>query len=951
MSQDRRRYRPDRDERYGRLHRFGEGEAFVDRRASPVIRGPADRACGKAAKALGSGPDAGRTAITDASGRAMSSTLDANPSMLADVVLRDGSTMRLRPPVDGDAADLVGFFDGLSDRSVYLRFHGRPSIDEALVAPVLDPDWAERGALVGAAGGQIVALASFVRLRDMRTAEVAFAVADAFQGRGIGTRMLEQLAGVAAGVGIEEFVAEVMADNVAMLRVFADAGFEVTRVTTFGETEVRLQLQATDTLRAHVDERDHVAVAASLRPFFAPATVAVVGASVRRGSIGGELFRNVLRGEFVGAAYPVNRTAEPVAGVQAYPSVGDVPAAVDLAVICVPGPAVLDAVADALAAGVRAICVISAGFAETGEEGVERQRRLLELVRAHGARLLGPNCLGIAVAGPRLNATFGPRALPPGNVGFSSQSGALGLALLERADERGLGLSSFVSIGNKADVSSNDLLEYWEDDPETEVVVLYLESFGNPRKFARVARRVARTKPIVAMKAGRTASGARAASSHTAALAGSEAAVDALFREAGVLRVETLEELLDVTSLLAGQPLPRGRNVAVLTNAGGLGILCADACESAELSLPELAPATREALRAVLPVEASIANPIDMLGSATAETYERVLPIILADSGVDAVIVLFVPPVVAGADEVAEAIARALDAAPHDKPVLASVISAAGTPAALRRGRATPFAYPESAARSLGRVVERAEWLRRPQGRVPNVADIDREAARTVVADTRDRWLTPEETRRLLSAYRVPLVAERRVDSVDAAVAAAMEVGFPVVVKSALPGAHKTELGAVALDLRDDEAVRAAAERIGAPLLIQPLVTGGVELLVGAIQDPVFGPLVALGPGGTLAELIGDAGFRLAPLTDLDADELVSSGKVGVLVDGFRGSPPADRRAVVDLVVRIGRLAADVPEVAEVDLNPVIAGPDGCVAVDARIRIAPATRRRDAKTW
>jgi acetyl coenzyme A synthetase (ADP forming)-like protein len=873
-------------------------------------------------------------------------------ALVADVVLRDGSTMRLRPPVAADADELVGFFRRLSDRSVYLRFHGYPRLDENLVAPVVEPDWNERGALVGTAAGNIVALASYVRLRQPLSAEVAFAVADEFQGRGIATRMLEQLAASAAAVGIEEFVAEVMADNGPMLRVFADAGFAVTRATSAGETEVRLRLASTEAYRSHVDERDHVAVAASLRPFFAPATVAVVGASIRRGSIGGELFRNVLRGEFAGAVYPVNRTGEAVAGVQGYASVGDIPTTIDLAVICVPGPAVRAAAEDALAAGVRALCVISAGFAETGADGIARQERLLELVRAHGARLLGPNCLGIAVAKTQLNATFGPRALPAGNVGFSSQSGALGLALLERADERGLGLASFVSIGNKADVSSNDLLEYWEDDDETEVIVLYLESFGNPRKFARVARRVARTKPIVAMKAGRTATGARAASSHTAALAGSEAAVDALFQQTGVLRVETLEELLDVTSLLAGQPLPRGRNVAVLTNAGGLGILCADACEAAGLALPELASATRDALSSILPVEASLSNPVDMLGSATAETYERVLPILLADPGIDALIVLFVPPVVAGAHEVADAIARAVECAPRsDKPVLASVISAGGTPAALLDSGATPFAYPESAARSLGRVAERAEWLRRPQGRLPEVAGIDVDAARAVFTGATDRWLTPGETRRLLDAYSLPLVSERRVDSVEAAVAAAAELGFPVVVKSAVPGAHKMEIAGVALDLRDDAAVRAAAERIGAPLLVQPLIRGGVELLVGAVNDPVFGPLVALGPGGTFAELIGDAGFRLAPLTDVDAEELVSAGKVGLLVDGFRGAEPADRRAVADVVLRIGRLIADAPEIAEIDLNPVIAGPDGCVAVDARIRCSPVSRRRDAKTW
>ena len=495
-----------------------------------------------------------------------------------------------------------------------------------------------------------------------------------------------------------------------------------------------------------MDERDHVAVAASLQPFFAPATVAVIGASARAGTIGGELFRNVLRSEFRGIAYPVNRSGEPVAGVRAYRSVAEIGQSVDLAVICLPGAAVLDAAQEALGAGVRALCVVSAGFAEIGAEGETRQDRLLELVRSYGARLLGPNCLGIAVADIRLNATFGPRALPPGNVGFSSQSGALGLALLERAAVRNLGLSAFVSVGNKADVSSNDLLEYWEDDPETDVVLLYLESFGNPRKFARVARRVARTKPIVAMKAGRTAAGARAASSHTAALAGSEAAVDALFNQAGVLRVDTLEELLDVTGLLATQPLPRGRRVAVLTNAGGLGILCTDACESAGLSLSPLSDETLSALRDVLPAEASVANPIDMLGSAVGETYEQVLPLLLRDQNVDAVIVLFVPPVVAGAEEVADAIARAVEReGSGGKPVLASVISSDGTPARLLSAPVASFDFPESAARALGRAAERSDWLRRPQGRIPELDGIDQSAAQRLIDDAGEGWLGADE--------------------------------------------------------------------------------------------------------------------------------------------------------------------------------------------------------------
>jgi acetyl coenzyme A synthetase (ADP forming)-like protein len=868
----------------------------------------------------------------------------------ADVVLRDGSTMRFRPPGRDDSDQLLAFFRGLSDESLYRRFHGHPSVGAETVEPMLAPDWTERGALVGVMGDRVVAAANYVRLRDARTAEVAFAVADEFQGRGIATRLLEQLAAAAAAVGIEEFVAEVMLDNGAMLRVFADAGFETTRETVLGTAEVHLTLAPTDRLRARVDERDHLGVVSSLQPFFLPQRVAVIGASPREGSIGGELFRNILRADFLGACFPVNRSAASVAGVRAYPSVAAIGEPIDLAVICLPGPAVLDAAAEALAGKVRALCVISAGFAEIGAEGQARQDELVALVRKHGARLLGPNCLGIAASAPQLNATFGPRALPRGNVGFSSQSGALGLAVLERAAERRLGLSAFVSVGNKADISSNDLLEYWEDDPETDVVLLYLESFGNPRKFARVARRVARRKPIVAMKAGRTSAGARAASSHTAALAGSEAAVDALFHQAGVLRVDTLEELLDVTGLLAGQPLPRGRNVAVLTNAGGLGILCADACEAAGLILPTLADSTVEALRGILPAEASVANPIDMLGSAVGTTYEEALPLLLDDPGIDAVIVLFVPPVVAGADEVAEAVARASGRG-GDKPVLVSIISGGGTPDALLDVPVASFAYPESAARALGRAAARAEWLRRPQGRVPDVEGVDAKRATAIAREAGDRWLTAAETRALLESYAIPVVAERAAATVDEAAAAAAELGYPVVLKTAVSGVHKTEIGGVALDLRDEAALRDAAGRIGAPFLVQPLVRGGVELLVGAVEDPVFGPLVALGPGGTLAELIGAATFRLAPLTDADADELVQTDKVARLLGGFRGAPAADVRSVTELLLRVGRLVDDVTELAELDLNPVIAGTHGCVAVDARIRVAPQRAARPAKTW
>jgi acetyl coenzyme A synthetase (ADP forming)-like protein len=853
--------------------------------------------------------------------------------------------LRLRPVGPADEVELVRFFQRLSPESRYLRFQGATTIDARAVQPFLRADDAALS-LVGELGGEPVALATYVTLRDPSRAEVAFAVADSLQRRGVGPRLLERLAGHAERAGIDEFVAQVLPQNAAMLKVFADAGFTTTRSLAGGVVEVRLELAPTEAYRAATDARDHLAVARSLAPFFAPRSVAVIGASARRGTIGGELFRNILSGDFTGAAYPVNAKGAPVGGVPGYASIADVPEAVDLAVVCVPGAAVIDAARAALERGVKALCVISAGFAESGRDGAARQDELLALVRSHGARLIGPNCLGIAAAAPRLNATFAGRQFPAGRAAFSSQSGALGIALLEQADARGLGLSSFVSIGNKADVSSNDLLEYWEDDPETDLVLLYLESFGNPRKFARVAKRVARSKPILAMRSGTSRAGARAACSHTAALAGSDAAVEALFAQAGVLRASTLEELIDTAVLLSQQPLPRGNRVAVITNAGGLGILAADACDQSGLVLPELAEETRSRLAAILPPEASTANPVDLLGSADGATYERVLPVLLDDPGVDALLVLFVLTVVADTDDVVAAIARAAQEAV--KPVVPVVLSADGAP----RGS---FAYPESAARALGLVAKRSAWLRRPEGVVPRLDSLDRPAARAVVdealAAADDRWLEPPQVRRLLAAYGVPLVPEVTATTPAAAAQAAARLGLPAVVKTAVAGAHKTDSGGVALDLRTEAEVQEAAERIGGPVIVQPFLKGGVELLAGVVQDPVFGPLVAFGPGGTLAELIGGTRFALAPLTDVDVEVALTTGKAAKLLAGWRGAPAADATAVADVLHRLSQLAVDLPEIAELDLNPVLATPTGAVAVDARVRVGRSALRASAKTW
>ncbi len=886
----------------------------------------------------------------------MATPIEAASARTRDVILRDGRTLRLRPPAASDHERVRQFFAGLSERSRYLRFHGFRDVDDALVRAQLEPDWDELGVLIGEldrdGSPEVVALASYIRLRDRSRAEVAFAVTDELQGHGVGTRLLEQLAHDAQRSGIAVFEAETLATDAPMLRVFEGAGFAIRRRREGGTVETELQIESSDDYLARVDARDHVGISASLQPFFHPASVAVVGASPRPGSIGGELFRNIISGGFTGVAYPLNRPGAPVSGVAGFADWSRLPGPVDLAVVCVPGPAVLDAVGAALDHGVRAVCVISAGFAETGADGAALQERLLARVRGAGARLIGPNCLGLAVAGVRMNATFAARSFPPGRIGFSSQSGALGLAVLETATRRGLGLSAFVSVGNKADISSNDLLEFWEDDPETDLVLLYMESFGNPERFGRIARRVARTKPILALKGGTTSQGARAAGSHTAAMAGSDAAVDALFRQAGVIRSRTLEELLDVASLLSSQPLPKGNRVAIVSNAGGLGILCTDACVGAGLELAGLSADTQRRLREVLPAEASVANPVDMLGSATAATYEQALPVVLSDETVDAVIVLFVPPVVATASDVAEALTRAVAAAEWTTPVLGVIVGdhTVGPGEGYAR-----FEYPESAARALGRVVERRLWLRRPAGTVPRLDDLRRADARELVevalGSAASAWLDADTAWAVLGCYGIPCVPQRTAGSAAAAAAAASELGLPAVVKTAAAGVHKSDTGGVELGLRSARAVRAAAARIGPPVVVQAMASGGVELLAGVVRDPVFGPLIAFGPGGTQAELFRDTRFSLAPLTDVDARELVAAGAAGRLVRGFRGAPPCDQAALAGVLHRLAALATDLPEVSELDLNPLIAGPDGCVAVDARVRVARDRRDPGRKTW
>lgn len=873
------------------------------------------------------------------------------------VLLRDGGQVLIRPYTPADRPAVAALLQRLSPESVRLRFHVRGvRVDERTI------DFATAGhALVAQIGERLVALASYARLRDPQRAEVAILVEDAEQGRGIGTVLLERLASDARREGVERFVAQVLGANQRMLALVHNLGFRTTRTWEQGAVEVELDLRPVPQYVAQVDARRHVAAIASLAPLFRPRAVAVVGASRQRGAIGHELFRKLLAGGFAGCVYPVNPAATAVASVRAYPSVAAIPEPVDLAVITVPAAAVLAAAEACLEAGVRGLVVISAGFAEVGGEGRARQEALLRLCRAHGARMVGPNSLGLLVNRPdgALNATFAPSVPPPGNLAVASQSGAVGIAILEHARARGIGVGAFVSLGNKADLSSNDLLEYWEEDEATRVIALYLESFGNPRRFARIARRVAGRKPIVAVKGGRSEAGRRAAASHTAALASAEVAVDALFRQAGVVRCDTLAELFDVVALLASQPVPAGNRVGVVTNAGGLGILCADACEANGLVLPPLSEATQAALRALLPSEAAVINPVDLVASASATLFGQALGQVLGDPAVDAVIALFVPTAFTAAAEVAAAIAAVCTPRPA-KPVLAVFAGTddAGEPLRAGTGGAA-YPFPEAAARALGHAAAYGAWLRRPAGRIPALERLDAAAARAVVERALAReaspWLAPEEVAEVLRAFGIGLVEGVIARSPEEAAAAVRRLGAPVAVKLVSRQVlHKSDVGGVHLGVRSPEEAAAAYEAIAAALaaagyagamdgaLVQPMISGLVECLVGVVSDPLFGPLIAFGLGGVTAEAIGDVAFRLHPLTDVDAEELVGSIRAVKLLQGFRGRPPADVAALCDLLLRVSRLVEDVPEVAELDLNPVMvrAAGQGAMVLDARLRLS-----------
>jgi acetate---CoA ligase (ADP-forming) len=700
----------------------------------------------------------------------------------------------------------------------------------------------------------------------------------------------------------------------------------------------------------------------SLTPLFQPTSIAVIGAGRTPGTVGWQIVDNLIRHGFQGAVYPVNPSARFVHSVPAWRSVREVPGDVDLAVITVPKELVLDAVDDCGSKGVPAVVVISAGFREVGEEGARLEARLMQRIRLHGMRLVGPNCMGLLNTDPAhsLNATFAPTMPPPGGVSFLSQSGAMGVTILDYAAEYGIGIRNFISVGNKPDVSGNDLLEHWEQDPGTLVILMYLETFGNPRHFTRIARRVARKKPIIVVKSGRSLAGARAASSHTGALAGRDSTVDALLAQCGVLRADTVEELFDLAMAFDTQALPQGNRVAIVTNAGGPGIIVADACASEGLAVAEFTPESLERLGRVFPEEASVQNPVDMVATADAESYRIALEIVLQDPGVDAAIAAFVPPLGVRQADVAGAIVKAAQAHPRT-PVMAVLMGRDGLPegrAQLKRAGIPAYIFPESAVRALAAMRRYQAWLERPV-QAPARFPVDDAAVRNILdraeREGRPHLLEPEAYE-VLAGYGIPVTPHRLVTSEEAAVTAAAELGGAVVLKAVSPDIlHKTDVGGVVLDLRDEAGVREGYRRLQdrvaarAPeadlrgILVAPFRTAGRELILGMSTDPTFGPVLAFGLGGIYVETFRDVAFRVPPLTLQEAQEMIREIRSFPLLQGVRGEEAVCLDTVAEAIQRLAQLVLDHDRIRAIDVNPFLAFPQGGVALDARIEVAGRT--------
>jgi acyl-CoA synthetase (NDP forming)/GNAT superfamily N-acetyltransferase len=861
----------------------------------------------------------------------------------ADVVASDGGIVHLRPVLPSDADALLRFHGSLSERTRYLRYFGPyPRIPAKDLVRFSTVDHHDRVAFIALLGHDIVAVGRYERLNSGDSAEVAFVVQDDHQSRGIGSILLEHLAAAARERGLTRFVADVLAENSLMINVFREAGFRQVRS---GLEEGVLSLEfAIDPTEASVEvarSREQAAEARSVHNLLHPRSIAVIGASADPTKIGHAVLAHLLAGNFAGPVFPVNAERHSVRGVRAYPTVLDIPDPVDLAVVAVPASRVDDVLDACLAKGVKALVVVTAGFGETGAHGLDIEHQLVTQARAHGMRVVGPNALGVINTHPavRLNATLAPRLPQRGRAGFFCQSGALGTAILADAEAHGLGLSTFVSAGNRADVSGNDLLQYWETDPATDLVLLYLESFGNPRKFARLARRLGRVKPIVAVKSGRNAVVPALAATSVPV---DEASVQALFEQAGLIRVETLAQLFDTAVLLAHQPLPRGSRVAVVGNSSAIGVLAADAALTHGLE-----PA---------------GDPVDVGAAADPATFAGAVADSLRRPDVDALIVVFVPPLAIPGTAYARALREVVAGVPEPdrKPIVSTFLAAEGIPEELAvpgpggapgRGSIPSYPSPERAALALGRAARYARWRAAPQGSLIRPPGLD-PAARAIIAGTTGQ-LDDHTVERVLACYGIDIVPYTRVSDVDDAVKAAHRLGLPVALKATGEQFwRRTDLSGVRLDLTTEDAIRRAYTDLRQvsgvdDVYVQRMAPKGITCGIGLQDDPSFGTLVSFGLSGVISDLLGDRAYRAIPLTDVDAASLIRAPKAAPLLTGYDGSPPADLPALEDLVLRVAALAEDLPEIRRLSLEPILASAAGAPVTAARITLGPPPSRQD----
>ncbi|MCK0111740.1 GNAT family N-acetyltransferase [Ornithinimicrobium sp. F0845] len=857
----------------------------------------------------------------------------------ADVVLSDGSVAHVRPIVPEDAEAIHYFHSQQSQESIYLRFFAPiRRLSDRDVHRFTHVDYDRRVALVMIIADEIAGIGRYDRLEetDWGAAEVAFNVADKHQGMGIGSVLLEHLAAIGREAGVKLFTADVLPQNRKMINVFQDAGFEVEHEFDDGVIAVSFEIEPTDKSRAVELSREHRAESRSMRRVLHPSSVVVVGASRREGSVGGALVRHMREGGFTGQLYVVNRAAEEVAGLPAYASVSGIGEEIDLGVIAVPAPEVPGVVRECAFAGVRAVVVVSSGFAEAGDEGAALQRELLETARVHGMRVLGPNSFGLinTSAGFSLNASLSPRMPTMGSLGLFAQSGALAIAVLASAERRGLGLSTFASAGNRVDISGNDLMQYWIDDEATAAVGLYLESMGNPRKFTRISRQLSAVKPVIVVKSG---TGHHAVPGHTVrATRERPEAFAEMLRQSGVIRVENTHQLFDVAQLVVHQPLPVGRSVAIVTNSDALGTLAANAALEWGLTVGH--------------------GPIALPTTATIPEFTAALETAVADPGVDSLVACFIPPIVTPDTDVVASVEEVV--ADSDKPCVATFLGMRGVAPG---GSLPTYPLPEDAVRALAAATDYAAWRNRDRGERVRPGRINRRRAHDVIesvlAGAPDgRELTDDEVAELLAAYGIPVWQSHAADTAQEAARIATEVGLPAVVKATDPGLrHAPGMHWIRTGLQTADAVVAAFEELRVALrdrgvesiAVEAMAPTGVVVEITSAEDPLFGPVVGFGVAGVPSDLLGDVTHRFPPLTDTDVADMVSGVRAAPLLAGYRGTDPVDQVVLHDLVARVSVLADDLPEVQRLRLNPVVAHASGVAVLGAVATVVPDRGRAD----